>query len=169
MVVIREMTGLIPAENADLAELLIRVVGDGASVGWLDPPTASEAEQYWLSTIRPGNILLCAFEGERVVGTGQLELAQRANGANRAEVNKVLVHPGRQGEGIGKLVMLELESTARRLGRTLLHLDTNQDDSTNTFYLKLGWTPIGSIPNWARSGPDKVLHGTTFYYKWLSE
>ena len=48
----------------------------------------------------PSTVLLIAEEESRVVGTGQLDLAMRANGRNRAEVCKVLVLPSEQGKGI---------------------------------------------------------------------
>lgn len=167
MVEIREVTNLSETQLADLADILIYVVKSGASVGWLDTPDPTVARLYWLSVIRPDNVLLIAEENGHVVGTIQLELAQRENGRHRAEVNKVLVHPDRQGEGIGRLLMAAVEQAARARGRTLLHLDTDQADISNAFYLRCGYTPAGTIPNWARSGKDGTLHGTTFYYKIL--
>ncbi len=167
MIFVREADALSDAELCELSVILIDVVNDGASVGWMNAPSAGQAHAYWTSTLHPGNVLLLAFDGDRVVGTAQLELAQRANGSHRAEVNKVLVHPDQQGKGIGRLLMAEVEATALRHGRTLLHLDTNEDDSTNAFYQRLGWIAAGTIPRWARSGPDNALHGTTFYYNVL--
>ena len=117
--------------------------------------------------IRPDNVLLIAEEGGHVVGSAQLELGQKDNAQHRAEVNKVLVRPERQGEGIGKRLMEAVERAATKRERTLLHLDTDQTDISNAFYLRCGYTPIGTIPNWARSGRDGQLHGTTFYYKSL--
>jgi GNAT superfamily N-acetyltransferase len=164
---IRTMTSLTDDDITALSEILIGVVAAGASVGWIQPPTIDEANAYWAGVIKPGNVLLCAFDGDRIVATGQLELAQRANGRHRAEVNKVLVQPSRQGKGLGRQMMIALETAARAEGRTLLHLDTNADDTTNAFYQRIGWSVAGTIPDWARSGTDDALHGTTFYYKQL--
>ena len=167
MVEIRELTELTETQVSDLADMLIHIVKSGASVGWLDTPDPVAARLYWLSVIGPNNVLLIAEENSHVVGTAQLELAQRENGRHRAEVNKVLVRPDRQCEGIGRQLMEAVEQAARERGRTLLHLDTDQADIANAFYLRCGWTPAGTIPNWARSGRDGTLHGTTFYYKIL--
>jgi GNAT superfamily N-acetyltransferase len=167
MVEIREVTSLTDTQLADLADILIFIVKSGASVGWLDTPDPVEARLYWLSVIRPDNMLLLAEEDGHVVGTVQLELAQRGNAQHRAEVNKILVHPDRQCQGIGRQLMEAVEQAARERGRTLLHLDTDQADIANAFYLRCSWTPAGTIPNWARSGKDGTLHGTTFYYKIL--
>ena len=114
MIVVREVSALSGKELGDLSAILIGVVNDGASIGWLDTPSPDDATTYWKSTVHPGNILLLAYEKDRVVGTAQLELAQRANGRHRAEVNKVLVHPDLQGKGIGRLLMAEVEAAALR-------------------------------------------------------
>jgi GNAT superfamily N-acetyltransferase len=165
---IREVTELTERQAADLADILIRIVLSGASIGWLDTPDPAGARAYWQSVVaKPDNVLLIAEEDGHVVGTAYLELATRANGTHRAEVNKVLVHPDRQGEGIGRQLMDAVEASARARGRTLLHLDTDQFDGSNAFYMRCGWTPVGTIPNWARSSNDGTLHGTTFYYKVL--
>jgi GNAT superfamily N-acetyltransferase len=168
MIEISEVTELTDQQTADLADILIRIVKSGASIGWLDSPDPAEARAYWQSVVStPENVVLLATEDGHVVGTTYLELAQRENGRHRAEVNKVLVHPERQGQGIGRMLMDALEASARARGRTLLSLDTDQFDGSNAFYLRCGYTPIGTIPNWARSGQDGTLHGTTFYYKML--
>jgi GNAT superfamily N-acetyltransferase len=166
---IREVTELTERQAAELGDILIRIVLSGVSIGWLDTPDPAEARAHWQSVAaKPDNVLLIAEEDGRVVGTAYLELATRANGTHRAEVNKVLVHPDRQGAGIGRHLMDAIEASARVRGRTLLHLDTDQFDGSNAFYMRCGWTPVGTIPNWARSSKDGTLHGTTFYYKALS-
>ena len=168
MIEISEVTELTEQQAAELADILIRIVKSGASIGWLDTPDPAEARSYWQTVVgKPENVLLLAQEGGHVIGTAYLELAQRDNGRHRAEVNKVLVHPDQQGKGIGRMLMDAIEESARARDRTLLHLDTDQFDGSNAFYMRCGYTPAGTIPNWARSGQDGTLHGTTFYYKVL--
>ena len=164
---IAETTSLTDAEVEDLARILVGVIEGGASVGWVAPPPVEVARDYWRGVITPGIILLLARDGDQVVGTAQLELAQRENGRHRAEVGKVLVDPARKGQGIGRMLLDAIEAVAGREGRTLLHLDTTEGDPANAFYQRCGWTAIGTIPNWARFGPDGQLFGTTFYYKVL--
>ncbi len=168
MIDVREVKSLTDKNLNDLAAILIGVINDGASVGWVDPPSIEEARTYWTGTIGGNNVLLCGFDGESIIATGQIELAGKANGRHRAEISKVLVLPSRQGEGLGRVMMTALEEIARREQRTLLHLDTNVDDTTNAFYQRLGWIAAGSIPDWALLGADGQLHGTTFYYKQLA-
>lgn len=166
-IAIERVDALTDSEVADLAEILIGVVAEGYSIGYMAPPTVEAATAYWRGVLAPNVRLLLARSGDRVVGTAQLELAMRENGLHRAEVNKVLVHPAYHGQGIGKRLMAEIEALARREGRTLLYLDTNENDPANEFYGRTGWTQAGTIPNWAGSPRDGQIHGTTFYYKLL--
>jgi ribosomal protein S18 acetylase RimI-like enzyme len=168
MINVRAVDFLSETEIGDLADLLVAVVEDGASVGFMPPLAREAAEAYWRQVIAPDHVLLVAERDGRIVGTGQLELAMRANGRHRAEVCKVLVHPDAQGQGVGLAIMTALDDEARRLGRTTLHLDTREDDPANRLYQKAGFTKLGTIPNWARNS-DGSLAGTTFYYKVLQE
>ena len=68
--------------------------------------------------------VLVARQDGRIIGTVQLELAMPPNQRHRAEVNKMLVHPGLQRRGIARALMVALEDAARAEGRTLLTLDT---------------------------------------------
>jgi ribosomal protein S18 acetylase RimI-like enzyme len=167
MTIVRVLSPLNANQLNQLTDLLIAVVAEGASVGFLPPLAREEAERYWEGALAPGVILLVAEQAGRIVGTVQLELAQRANGRHRAEVNKMLVHPACRRQGIARRLMAELETVARREGRTLLHLDTREGDPSNALYRALGYVEVGRIPNWARSA-DGRLAATVFYYKELA-
>lgn len=167
-ITVRRIDTLSATQIDQLSRILVGVVNAGASVGFLPPLAEAEANAYWQQVLGPSTVLLIAEDETGIVGTGQLDLAMRANGRNRAEVCKVLVDPAQQGKGIGKRLMLALEDEARREGRHLLHLDTNEADKSNRLYVSAGYTMVGSVPNWA-VGADGALHGTTFYYKVLEE
>jgi GNAT superfamily N-acetyltransferase len=163
---ITEPAALTDQQLDELVELLGAVVDQGASVGYLPPLDPAVARTYWQGAIRPDNILLLAERDGCVVGTAQLELAMRRNANHRAEVNKVLVHPGAQRQGIGRDLMTAIEQVARRERRTLLHLDTREGDGSNELYRRCGYVESGRIPNWARSASGG-LDATVFYYKVL--
>jgi GNAT superfamily N-acetyltransferase len=162
----RRAEALTDGEIAELAEILVGVVAAGASVGYLPPLARDDAAAYWRGVCKPGVVLVVATEAGRIVGTGQLDLAMRPNGRQRAEVCKVLVHPDAQGRGIGRLVMAALEAEARAEGRTLLHLDTDAEATSNRLYAAMGYIMLGTIPGWALAA-DGTTRGTTFYYKEL--
>jgi GNAT superfamily N-acetyltransferase len=163
---VRLVESLTDQQIDELAEILVAVVEQGASVGYLPPLSLDEARDYWRGVPKPSIRLLIAERDSQIVGTAQLELATKLNGRHRAEVNKVLVHPGCQRQGIGRHLMTEIESIARAEGRTLLHLDTREGDTSNDVYAALGWVEAGRIPRWARSAGG-TLDGTVLYYKLL--
>lgn len=160
---IRRAETLTDAELADLTEILIAVVADGASIGWVAPPDAEEATAYWRAALRPDTHLLLADLDGRVVGTAQLAPATRANSRHRAEVNKLLVHPAHHRRGIGRALLGAVEELAAEIGRTMLYLDTREGDGSNALYLAAGWTEAGRIPAWC-TGADGGLAATVFYY-----
>ena len=159
------------AHQAALAELLVDAVAHGASVGYLHPLDPAVAGAYWRGVIdgvgAGSHVVLLAHDAAgAVIGTAQLELAGRANSRHRAEVCKVLVHSRARRQGIGRALMLAVETEARRLGRTTLHLDTREGDPSERLYGALGWERSGAIPRWARSS-DGSLHTTVFYHRLL--
>src|SRR5215213_6976014 len=160
---VRLVESLTDQQIDELADLLVAVVAQGASVGYLPPLSSDEAREYWRGVTKPSIRLLIAERDDLIVGTAQLELAMKFNGQHRAEVNKVLVHPGCQRQGIGRRLMTEIETIARAEGRTLLHLDTREGDSSNDVYRALGWVEAGRIPLFARSAIG-TLDGTVLYY-----
>ncbi len=153
-----------------LVALLEDVVAAGASVGFLHPMAAGEAAAYWRGVLhkieQPNHHLYCAFQQAALVGTAQLFLENRPNGAHRAEVSKVLVQTGARRQGIGAALMQRLEEEARFHGRTLLVLDTRTGDDAERLYRRLGYAVAGIIPGYAlRSGGG--ADGSTFMYKVL--
>jgi acetyltransferase len=159
------------AARPALVALLRDAVDGGASLGFLPPLDATEAAAYWDSVVvalRDGSrVLLVARDATGgISGSGQLDLAMRANARHRAEVTKLMVHRAARRKGLGRALMLALEHHARRLGRTTLVLDTRQDDPSEALYRALGWEPAGAIPRYAASA-DGTLHTTALYYKLL--
>jgi acetyltransferase len=155
----------------DLTALVRATVEDGASIGFLPPLSDADARAYWsdvAAALRSGGrTLSVALLNGRVAGAVQLGLEMRPNGRHRAEVMKLMVHPDARGNGIGRELMLRGESLARKLGRTLLVLDTRCGDAAEQLYLRLGYTAAGIIPRYARSASGE-LHDTVFMFKQLS-
>jgi ribosomal protein S18 acetylase RimI-like enzyme len=164
---IERLTSLSDQDVDQLSELLIAIVDQGASVGYLPPLETETARTYWQHAIASDNIVfLVARRDGSIVGTVQLEWSPKKNARHRAEVNKLLVHPNAQRLGIGRKLMDKLEKLAVENGWATLHLDTREGDTSNDFYQSLGWVQVGTIPRWAESA-DGSLDGTVFYYKLL--
>ena len=153
-----------------LAELLMDAVDSGASVGFLPPLSEAEALAYWRSVItamRDGSrILLVVIEDGVIAGSVQIALELRANGNHRAEAMKLFVHRRARRRGLARALMAEVESTARRLGRKLLVMDTRQGGEAEKMCESLGYIRFGEVPGYARNS-DGRLHTTVFFYRQL--
>lgn len=156
------------AQLNDFVDVLCNCVNNGASVGFLPPLSAEEAETYWrdvFADVARGQIVLWgAQEGGRVIGTVQLHPSGKRNGLHRAEVAKMLVHSSARRRGVANALMTALEDEARRMNRTTLVLDTRQGEPSEFLYQGLGYQKAGVIPQFARSA-DGTLHSTVIYYK----
>jgi GNAT superfamily N-acetyltransferase len=160
------------AEIPQLAELLIDAVDSGASVGFLPPLSRPAALTYWGSVIAAmrerTRILLVILDGTLVQGSVQLALEMRENGNHRAEVTKLFVHRRARRRGLAKALLAEVESAARRLGRTLLVMDTRKGGEAEKLCESLDCTRLGEVPQYARSA-DGSLHTTVFFYRELNQ
>lgn len=158
------------ARRHEFESLLFDAVNHGASIGFTLPLGEDEAEAYWRGVAHQidggGKVLLAALGADgTLLGSGQLALESRANGRHRAEVQKLMVFHAARGHGIGAAIMRALEAEAQRAGRTLLFLDTSIGASGAVrFYEKLGYTLVGSIPDYARD-PDGAFAPNAIFYK----
>lgn len=148
----------------ELSELLIQVVEDGASIGFLPPLKLSEAKSYWENVLNPEVILFVAKINSQIVGSVQIHLCTKQNGDHRAEIAKLMTHPGYRRKGIGRSLMQKAEERAQQEGRTLLVLDTREGDPSNHLYTSVGFIKAGRIPNYAKSATGE-LDATIYYYK----
>jgi GNAT superfamily N-acetyltransferase len=116
-----------------------------------------------------GRVLRAAIGGDLgniIQGSVQLDLETRTNGSHRAEAVKLFVHRRARRRGLAKALMSELEAVARRLGRTLLVMDTRKGGEAEKMCESLGYVRYGEVPNYARSA-DGQLHTTLFFYRQL--
>ncbi|WP_171127147.1 MULTISPECIES: GNAT family N-acetyltransferase [unclassified Ruegeria] len=157
----------------DLSDILHACVQDGASVGFVLPFSPDEARDYWRTHVWPsaqsGALdVFAARDAGRVVGTVQLIPATMPNQPHRADVAKLLVHPKARRKGLGRALMAALEERARRLGRTMLVLDTRSTDPSLILYQSLGFQIAGEIPDYCRNPFENRLEPTTYMFKDLS-
>ena len=164
--VIRRVDALTEDEISALALLLIAVVDEGASVGFLPPLDPERARAWSRASCGPGTVLLLAEVDGRIAGTIQVHDAESENGRHRGEICKLLVDPASRRRGIARSLLAEAEAEAARAGKTLLVLDTCEGDPSNVLYRAAGWTEAGRIPGWARSASGD-LAATVFWFKFL--
>lgn len=166
--IFEEITELDTEDASGLTRLLVDVVGDGASIGFLPPLDQHVARVYWSTVLGDDVRVWVVRQNGEVVGTVQLHLATKQNGLHRAEIAKLMVHPSQQRKGIGRSLMLLAEGKAREEKRTLLVLDTREGDPSNLLYRSLGYIEAGRIPQFAESADGK-LDATVIYYKLLTD
>jgi ribosomal protein S18 acetylase RimI-like enzyme len=150
-----------------LSELLIKVVDDGASIGFLPPLSSQDSRNYWNHVISPDVILFVAELENRIAGSVQLHLCTKQNGTHRAEIAKLMVHPDFRRKGLGCALVQQAEERAVQEGRTLIALDTREGDPSNRLYASMGYKQAGRIPDYAKSA-DGGLDATILYYKNIS-
>lgn len=155
-----------------LADLLHACVAAGASVNFVHPFARDEALAFWrdkgLPAVRDGRrLLLVARHEGRTAGCVLLDLDTPPNGAHRAEVSKLLVHPDCRRMGLGRALMARLEAEARGAGRRLLTLDTRTGDAAEPLYAGLGYATAGIVPGYCRHPVEDRLESTTVMYKHL--
>jgi GNAT superfamily N-acetyltransferase len=159
------------ARREALIDLLVDGVENGASVNFIWPMTRAKAEAWWdgaLASHTRGERLIFAAEANGTVnGTVQLILAAQENQSFRADLAKMLVHSKTRRQGIGAALMRAAEDEARRIGRTLLTLDTETGSAGERLYLRLGWTKFGEIPGYAARADNTARERCSFFYKEL--
>lgn len=155
-----------------LASLLHDCVHSGASIGFILPHTNADGIAFWSGKVFPGVrsgrvALLAARDGERLVGTVQLDCDTPGNQPHRAEARKLLVHPDARRRGIGRVLMTAIEAEAKRRGRSLITLDTRTGDHAEPLYTSLGYATVGVIPGYCLATDSTRLDSTTIMYKSL--
>lgn len=155
----------------ELVDLLADVVEHGAAVGFLAPVTYNKSRDYWrliLTEARDEKRALSAvWDGDRIVGAVQLDLAMPENGSHRAHVEKLMLHTNYRGQGLGRLLLQSIEQVARKWKRTLLTLDVKAGEPAEALYQSEGWSYVGEVPGYALDPDKSALHATHIYCKVL--
>ncbi|MDP4823369.1 MAG: GNAT family N-acetyltransferase [Aestuariivirgaceae bacterium] len=164
----RQLVGAaLESRLGELAAIMARCVDDGASIGFLRPMEMRLAHEFWRgvaqSEARGERLVFGAFDGESLLGSVQLILAQMPNQPHRADISKLIVNPKARRQGLARGLMELAETAAVKLGRRLLTLDTATEDAAS-LYRALGYQFSGRIPDYALS-PDGVAEATEIYYK----
>jgi GNAT superfamily N-acetyltransferase len=160
-----------PSESdiEQLADVLVDCVEGGASVSFMDPLPRDKAVGFWRRVAADvaggGRTLIVARDAGGIVGTVQVIAAAPDNQPHRADVAKMLVHRRARRRGIGAALMRAAEDAAQKAGKTLLVLDTASGDAER-LYARLGWTFVGTIPDYAL-WPQGGLCDTRLYYRKL--
>ncbi len=157
-----------PQTIAALSEILIEVVGNGGSVSFMHPLAPAVASDFWTRSLAAADagervVLGAAIDGE-LAGTVTLDLDTPPNQPHRADIAKLMTRMRHRGRGVARALMLEAEAIAVAGGRTLLTLDTAEEDGAAGLYEALGYAFAGAIPDYAYK-PLGGLTATLLYFK----
>ena len=159
---------LTPETVSQLADLLVETVAHGGSVSFMHPLAPEVAAAFWTKSLRAAEagerVVLGAMVHGEVVSTVTLLLDCPPNQPHRGEIAKMMTRVHCRGRGIARALMVEAERIACERGRTLLTLDTADEDGAGPFYEKLGFCRAGVIPDYAYK-PHGGLCGTIIYWK----
>ncbi|MBR1161765.1 GNAT family N-acetyltransferase [Bradyrhizobium elkanii] len=157
-----------PAIRSTLSELLVETVAGGGSVSFMHPLSPDDADAFWQDSLgaaaRGERIVLGAFTGNDLIGTVTLLLKLPPNQPHRAEIAKMMTRIAHRHRGVATELMRAAEELAITHGRTLLVLDTAEEDGAAPLYERLGFQLTGIIPDYALK-PHGGLTGTMVYWK----
>jgi GNAT superfamily N-acetyltransferase len=111
-------------------------------------------------------ILLAAWDDAVLAVSVMRACACGAIRPDRAEVQKLLVHPAARRRGLARVLMLRVEQEAQRAGRSLLTLDTRAGDAAENLYRAMGWHEAGRIPGYALNAEGTPCD-TIFFWRHL--
>jgi len=142
-----------PTTRADLPALRALVAATGlVPAGRLDAvmatfPDADDADDCWLTYVHDGPAALaCYARAPRSVGAFNLY--------------RIMVHPDRQGTGIGSALLEHVESTLAEQGERILLLEMSGYDQfqrLRNFCRKSGFHEEARIRDYFKPGEDKII------------
>ena len=118
----------------DISAVILRALRETNAKDYTDEIIARIARNFGPDAVREligKRTVLVATTGSRVVGTASLD---------GSVVRTVFVAPDVQAKGVGKLLMAEIERTAR--GRSIAALTVPSSVTAEAFYAKLGFSAV---------------------------
>lgn len=136
------------------------VVADGGAVGYLEPPSRAQVDDWLdgvLTDVRAGDGALVVARVDGVVQAMGTWLRERPPVfRHTAEIGKVMAHPSARGLGLGRRVVSALVEDARRTDIELLVLGVRGNNhGTIQLYEELGFREWGRLPNRIVVGDDR--------------
>ncbi|MGY1592851.1 GNAT family N-acetyltransferase [Geodermatophilus sp. SYSU D00965] len=147
--------------DAELRDRMLRcwteVTNAGGAVGFVPPVTEEEVAPFLDALVARVNegreiVALLRVDGE-VAGFAVLSLSVSPLRQHWATVLRVQVHPSRQGQGLGRVLMTGVHDIARQRGLEFLHLTARGGTGLEQFYKGLGYTEFGRMPGAIRVAP----------------
>ena len=163
-----------PGREAGFAEsahrILADLVGRGAALGWVEPPSLDEVAvllEHVARAVEAGDAALrVAYLDRRLVGLGYWLRYARPTHKPHADLEKIAVDRAVHRRGVGRALTAALIGDARAAGIEVLTLDA-RGDNTNALrlYRSLGFAEYGRLRDFVAVGQrryDKVFYMLDF-------
>ncbi|MGY1827401.1 MULTISPECIES: N-acetyltransferase family protein [unclassified Blastococcus] len=155
--VVRPVSTVDDTLRGELLRCWVDVSNAGGAVGFVPPVTEDDVVPLLdklLEGIHSGRDVLALLEVDgRTAGfasvVGSLSPLRRHWGT----VLRVQVHPSRQGQGLGRVLMEGVHRIARERGWEFVHLTARGGTGVDDFYKGLGYTEVGRLPGAIRVAP----------------
>ncbi len=154
---VRAVSEVDDALRQELLTCWTDVTNAGGAVGFVPPVTADDVVPLLdklLEGVHSGRDVLALLEVDGATAgfasvVGSLSPLRRHWGT----VLRVQVHPSRQGEGLGRVLMAGVHEIARGRGWEFLHLTARGGTGVDGFYRGLGYAEVGRLPGAIRVAP----------------
>lgn len=166
MVTTTSVTELDDGLLAELHQVLVDLVRDGAPLGWIDPPSFAEIATLLGGVVADAEkgdagLVVARADGE-LAGLGYWRRYTRPTNRPHADLERVAVAGKAQGNGVGRALTTALVDGARAAGIEVLTLDARGDNATALgLYRSIGFTEYGRLPDFVAVGQrryDKVFY-----------
>ena len=164
---VERLSALTVGDVNDLCDATYAAIESGGGFGWVKPPQRDVLERYWQGVVAmPSRMLFVARLDGVICGTCQLLKPPHNNEAQSFAVQLTtnFVAPWARGHGLAKMLLDEVEKSARDEGYAVINLDVRETmTAAISLYEKQGYNRIATHPCYARV-ENKILKGF-FYYK----
>lgn len=156
-----------PADLSDLVQATEDAIRDGIGFNWVIPPGRDILETYWKGVVLvPDRVLFCGRLDGTISASAQLLKpgASKETTAFAASLEAHFVAPWARGHGLAKMLLLEAEREARKLGYRLLKLSVREtQEAAIQLYEEQGFVLWGTLPYHEYVGGNMVAG--RYYYK----
>ena len=153
---VRAVTAVDDALRAELLACWTDVNNAGGAVGFVPPVTAADVAPVLdrlLAGVTSGRdvLALLTVDGE-TAGFACLVGSSSPLRRHWGRVLRVQVHPSRQGQGLGRMLMAGVHDIACSRGWEFLQLTARGGTGVDAFYRRLGYAEHGRLPGAIRVG-----------------
>lgn len=154
---VRAVSAVDDVLRQELLSCWTEVTNAGGAVGFVPPVTAHDVVPLLdklLEGVHSGRdvLALLTVDGE-TAGFASLVGSLSPLRRHWGTVLRVQVHPSRQGQGLGRVLMDGVHRIARGRGWEFLHLTARSGTGVDAFYRLLGYEEVGRLPGAIRVAP----------------